>query len=450
MQYLTKIKIILLFPVLFIAVSCDSQTQSKSFMKNSTRFIKADNKVLYWNIYKPLKITINGSTNTYFYRAALRHNGQEKNLTAAVRQRTDKEINAEVSFPQGLSYNPLYPVDLKVFTNGDHNLYSEFRIRIDTNNPRVNLLRYSPEIARGGCAVAILQVKDESAVAVKVKVKNGRTYFGQEYGMSRIYAVLFTWELTGPAFKADIEVTDRAGNQTVIPLPITTRETKYPVTVINVGDSFLEDKKKELVPDRKDLPKDAMKQYDLLVKNLYSRTTVSLTELGSRVKSNFLTNLSVNTAFNPLKRYKISSEYGLFRIFKFKGEVVRQNYHMGLDLFDLPKSEIFSHNPGRVVYAGYNGAAGNVMMIDHGLGLYSIYMHCTEFFFKEGDIVKAGDRIALSGTTGYSTGDHLHFGMMLQGVYVNPHEWMNSAWIRNQIRQVIDDALFLHMNGAGL
>jgi murein DD-endopeptidase MepM/ murein hydrolase activator NlpD len=74
------------------------------------------------------------------------------------------------------------------------------------------------------------------------------------------------------------------------------------------------------------------------------------------------------------------------------------------------------------------------------MGLYSMYGHCTELLVKVGETVHAGGKIALTGKTGVASGDHLHFGMLIHGVYVNSEEWMNPYWIKTNVTMVLDKA----------
>jgi murein DD-endopeptidase MepM/ murein hydrolase activator NlpD len=103
-------------------------------------------------------------------------------------------------------------------------------------------------------------------------------------------------------------------------------------------------------------------------------------------------------------------------------------------------ASIRTSNIGKVVYSSDNGIYGQMPMIDHGLGLYSIYGHCSQILVNEGDIVKANDIIAKSGTSGLALGDHLHFGILVQGVEVRPVEWFDGSWIRKNISNVFKEA----------
>jgi murein DD-endopeptidase MepM/ murein hydrolase activator NlpD len=113
---------------------------------------------------------------------------------------------------------------------------------------------------------------------------------------------------------------------------------------------------------------------------------------------------------------------------------------MGLDLASKAMAEIKPQNGGEVVFADYNGLYGNMPLIHHGLGLYTLYGHCSSVSVSQGDSVSPGQVIARTGKSGYAMGDHLHFGALVQGVEVRPQEWMDKKWIKLNITKVIKDA----------
>lgn len=116
----------------------------------------------------------------------------------------------------------------------------------------------------------------------------------------------------------------------------------------------------------------------------------------------------------------ISSEYGN-RLHPVLGI---NKFHNGIDIAASSGSTIVAAYTGTVVGAGYNSSMGNYVMIDHGDGLYTIYMHASALYVTNGQNVTKGDKIAAVGSTGRSTGPHLHFGVRLNGSYVNPHNYV--------------------------
>ena len=95
-------------------------------------------------------------------------------------------------------------------------------------------------------------------------------------------------------------------------------------------------------------------------------------------------------------------------------------YHQGVDLDTGTGWPVVASRAGVVIFSGWGNAAGNYVLIDHQDGFRSIYMHLNSRSVSSGQIVAAGQNIGTTGSTGVSTGDHLHFGIALNGVYVNP------------------------------
>lgn len=124
----------------------------------------------------------------------------------------------------------------------------------------------------------------------------------------------------------------------------------------------------------------------------------------------------------PCPGYKrISDEYGN-RMHPILGV---EKFHNGIDLAASTGTPILAAYDGDVVAADYSGSMGNYIMIDHGSGLYTIYMHCSALYVSKGQSVSKGQNIAAVGSTGRSTGPHLHFSVRLNGNYVSPWNYLN-------------------------
>lgn len=119
---------------------------------------------------------------------------------------------------------------------------------------------------------------------------------------------------------------------------------------------------------------------------------------------------------------RISSGYGN-RVCPFHGN----EFHDGIDLAAASGTPILAFGPGTVTMSGWNGGYGNYISIDHGGGLMSFYGHCSALYVSKGATVKAGQKIAAVGTTGSSTGTHLHFGMHKNGSPVNPQSYVKDS-----------------------
>jgi murein DD-endopeptidase MepM/ murein hydrolase activator NlpD len=127
------------------------------------------------------------------------------------------------------------------------------------------------------------------------------------------------------------------------------------------------------------------------------------------------------------------ARFGDHRSYYYKGVKVDEQDHLGVDLASVANSPVQASNHGRVVYADKLGIYGFTVVIDHGQGLASIYGHLSKIDVTQGQDAKKGDIIGSTGDTGLAGGDHLHFGIMVSGVYVNPIEWWDDHWIEDNI-----------------
>ena len=117
---------------------------------------------------------------------------------------------------------------------------------------------------------------------------------------------------------------------------------------------------------------------------------------------------------------RVTSDYGT-RVSPMSGA---SSNHKGIDIGASSGADIIAAADGTVTAASYSSAAGNYVMIDHGGGLYTVYMHASSLLVSPGQTVSAGDVIAKVGSTGISTGSHLHFGVSLNGSYVSPWSYL--------------------------
>lgn len=125
---------------------------------------------------------------------------------------------------------------------------------------------------------------------------------------------------------------------------------------------------------------------------------------------------------HPCPGYKtISSPFG----WRIHPTLKVNKFHNGVDLAANYGTPIYAAYKGTVAGAGYNSSMGNYVMIDHGGGLFTIYMHASKLLVSTGQSVSAGQNIALVGSTGRSTGNHLHFGVRLNGSYVDPMSYIS-------------------------
>ena len=138
------------------------------------------------------------------------------------------------------------------------------------------------------------------------------------------------------------------------------------------------------------------------------------------------------------KRYlgKPMARFGDRRTYMYQNKDVDQQIHLGEDLASLVNSPVPAANNGIVVLAENVGIYGNTVMIDHGLGVFTGYSHLSQIDVKVGDKVEKGQVVGKTGTTGLAGGDHLHFDVAIQGEFVDPLEWWDAHWLKDQVESV--------------
>jgi hypothetical protein len=229
--------------------------------------------------------------------------------------------------------------------------------------------------------------------------------------------------------KVLIEAVDMAGNSAGTGLPHRILRMTPKVENIRISDSFLAQKMPDFMaryPDVQGSPKEVF----LWVNGeLRRRNNQEIKEKCSEGTPEILWHGS----FVALPRSAFKAGFADYRHYFYNGKEIDQAYHMGVDQASLGHAEVPAGNTGTVVFAEYLGIYGNTVILDHGLGLYSLYAHLSEIRVKTGDKVERGDVIGITGTTGLAGGDHLHYAMIVHGVFVNPIEWWDKKWIDDHI-----------------
>jgi murein DD-endopeptidase MepM/ murein hydrolase activator NlpD len=137
--------------------------------------------------------------------------------------------------------------------------------------------------------------------------------------------------------------------------------------------------------------------------------------------------------FVQLGNSKVEAAFADHRTYVYKGKDVDHQVHLGFDLAVTSHVPVVAANAGTVLNASWLGIYGNCVIIDHGMGVQSLYGHLSSFDVKVGDRVTRGQTIGRSGMTGLAGGDHLHFTMLVNGRMVNPVEWWDPHWIQDRV-----------------
>lgn len=144
-------------------------------------------------------------------------------------------------------------------------------------------------------------------------------------------------------------------------------------------------------------------------------------------------------AFVQLSNSKVESSFADHRQYIYQGKQVDEQDHVGYDLSVTQQYPVEAANDGVVVWADYFGIYGNAVIIDHGCGLLSLYGHLSSIGVKAGQSVAKKQIVGRSGASGLAGGDHLHFGVFLQDVPVNPTEWWDQKWVNEHVLNRINE-----------
>ncbi len=312
------------------------------------------------------------------------------------------------------------------------------KIILDTQPPRIQILHSEKYIIPGGSGIAIYRLSDKEARhGVMLNghfnpgflIGDGRddtfiTFFGLPYDAKTIKTLAVT-------------AVDRAGNRTVVPFSTIYKADRKKRDRINVTDGFLNKKIPEFEQFYPDLTGTFLEKY------LYINNTVRK-QNNQKISSLCNTPSAKRMWKDKFTRMPGSSRAGFadHRTYFYKGRPVDKQVHLGMDIASTRHANVRAANSGKIVYADYLGIYGNMVMIDHGQGVFSLYSHLSQINVAPGDKVTQKSVIGLTGTTGMAGGDHLHFSMLVNGIFVTPKEWWDQHWIEVTVDEPLIDSKF--------
>ena len=315
---------------------------------------------------------------------------------------------------------------------GDGNLtLVHHKMIVDTIPPAIRPISRMHNINQGGSALVVYQASSDtqaSGVFLDEDFFPGFPADGKSQEGVRVcyFAVPY-----GSSVKPSISLwaRDRAGNRQRTPFYNHIRKKKFRKEKINITDKFLE----RVIP---------YFSYYLLGSeesnvNKYLKINRDLRKESHAVFVKLKENTSPDRLWEGpwlrLKNAASMARFGDHRYYYYQGKEIDQQVHLGVDLASLANAPVQAANNGRVVFADRNGIYGLSVVLDHGQGLASVYGHLSSIEVTPQQVVTKGDIIGYTGQTGLAGGDHLHFSMMVNAVFVNPIEWWDSHWIEDNV-----------------
>lgn len=312
--------------------------------------------------------------------------------------------------------------------NKGNGLTKELQLVMDNKQPRIVVETAPPAIHRGGSALIVYTASEDLK---KTGVYVNDNFFPAFEQKKNTYACLFAFPefVPGSEYFPQIMAEDAAGNITESRLIVNAVNKNYPNDKVKITDNFLTLKAEELekIVPYKDNTLDRYLEANGKVRLENDRLIHTVCLERSTPKAKW------EADFKILPRSAVKAQFGDRRTYYLNEKEIDKQVHLGYDFASVAKDTIPAGNNGTVVFAGYNGIYGNMVILEHGLGLNSIYSHMTEIMVKEGDVVEKGQPLGLTGTTGLAVGDHVHFGVYVGGIAVQPKEWIDPKWIKNNI-----------------
>jgi murein DD-endopeptidase MepM/ murein hydrolase activator NlpD len=305
-------------------------------------------------------------------------------------------------------------------------------LTIDTIAPQISPPGGLIYVYRGGAAVADYQVGESTesdGVRVGDRFYPGYPDPGSEASKGRRIA-FFAVPVDAPSKpKVMIEAVDHAGNRSQVPLRARVFERRFPEERLNLSERFFE---RVIPPLAEKLGVEAESnvaafQHINRIVRAENETRIQQLIEGSASERYW------TGAFGQLRNSKVMSRFAEQRRYFHGEDEISQATHYGFDLASRAGADITAANAGKVIFADDLGIYGGCVLVDHGMGLTTLYAHLSVINVEPGQMVEKGEAMGSSGTTGLAGGDHLHFAVMIGGTYVDPLEWWDGRWIESHV-----------------
>lgn len=342
----------------------------------------------------------------------------------------------EMKMHDGPAILQLKAVDYSLFKN--ETLISR-PVTIDMTPPQIYPQNPQNIVNPGGTGVTLFRTSEPTVMSgVMVENQFFRSYPIMVSGkLFQIVYFALPVDARQGATRIKIFARDMASNEASLALPHLIKVKKFRSDQMNLSDTFLQQK----MPD-----------FQISNPELRGKTIVEtfIQVNGQMRQDNLKTIQAITRKSEPRQlwqetflRMKNASPMALFgdaRTYMYQGKAIGESLHEGVDLASTEHAPIEAANDGVIVFSGPLGIYGNAVIIDHGLGLFSLYGHLSAIQAQTGQPVKKGDQIGSSGITGLAGGDHLHFSIIVGDRFVNPQEWWDPHWIADNVTKKIAQA----------
>jgi murein DD-endopeptidase MepM/ murein hydrolase activator NlpD len=317
-------------------------------------------------------------------------------------------------------------------------------VTIDLTPPKLEVLSSTQYVSNGGVALVVFRVDGATRSQVTVGTAPFPSFPAgapEKNARVALLALPYNYEAGTPlAIRAE----DDAGNVVTRGIPFELKPRRFPGDKIEVRDSFLQAKVPELLPQRS--PSQPLIEGFLTINRDQRRQAE---EEKRRIGAKTAETPLWEGAFEQPRNTKVFANFAETRTYIYGGREIDRQVHFGYDLASTKQMPVPASNTGVIAFTGPLTIYGNTIVIDHGLGLQTLYAHLSSIDVKPGDKVQKGQPIGRTGTTGLALGDHLHYEVLVSGVSVTPLEWWDAKWIRDRFNLPLKAAGLPEIGGVG-
>lgn len=345
-----------------------------------------------------------------------------------------------VAGPATLTITAARPV-LFGWREAESTVTKELTVRLDP--PRVGVVSLHHFLNLGGSEFVVLRATPpDVAAGVKVGDRSFPAFPGTAVGLSdpalkvAFFALPFDQDANAPV---TVFARDEAGNEASATLERQAFPKVFQRSRIPIDTNFLSRVVPAIVSNTPSLgvkTDDLLGAFLTINRDLRQQNNATIAALAAKTAPE----MRWTEAFAQLGNTQVESRFADHRTYLYEGKEVDQQTHLGFDLASTQQAPVTASNKGVVVHAAYLGIYGNCVVVDHGLGVQSLYAHLSTIDVKDGDVIEKGQTLGRSGTTGLAGGDHLHFTMLVGGVQVNPVEFWDSHWMEDRVFRKIREA----------
>ena len=298
---------------------------------------------------------------------------------------------------------------------------------LENKPPEVAIVSVAHNITRGGVGLVVYTVSKQ--VEKTGVVFGDHFYPGYRQGGNQ-YACLFPfpYDMDPGKYIPSVLAVDTAGNERLVTITCHLIAKTFATDLINLNDPFLA----KIAAEFKDKFPEVKTPLEIFLKANRDQRQQDRKLLNDYGLKSSPTSLWQGT-FLRMPNTAPLGGFAQARTYTYQGKEVDRQTHLGFDLASLAHAAVPAANRGKVLFAESFGIYGQCILIDHGLGLQTLYGHLSQFSVKAGDSVEKGQTIGNTGVTGMAGGDHLHYEVMVSGQSVNPIEWWDAHWLKDNI-----------------